>query len=279
MNIGKYIQLYSDELQLKNYTLSTINNYCSQVKIFLLNYEDIATKPTEISERLIKEWLLEANTINSRKHRISALKLFYKLVINQPLKFKHIEYPRSETKIPQPLSELEVKLLFDNCENLKHKTILSLLFICGLRVSEVINLKLKNIDRLNMVLHIIAAKGKKDRIVPINEQILKLFEKYYFNYKPKEYLFNGQFSLQYSSSSINNFIKQIGKKAGIKKHLHSHLGRHTCFSQMLANGIDMAIIQAVAGHNNIRTTQIYAKTTACILQNTNPFNNINLNNI
>lgn len=276
MNIGKYVQVYSEELLLKNYSHSTIKNYSCQVELFLKYYESVATKPSEISEEKIKKWLLLANSINGRKHRISALKLFYKMVVRQPLKFKYIEYPRSETKIPQPLSEHEVQLLFSHCFNLKHKTILSLLFMCGLRVSEVINLKLANIDRTNMVLHIQGAKGHKDRIVPINTQLLALFEKYYKQYLPVKYLFNGQFTDQYSQRSVNEFIKQIGAKAGIKKHLHSHLGRHSCFSQMLANGVDMAKIQTIAGHNNIKTTQIYAKTTPFIIQNTNPYQSLSL---
>ena len=93
MNIGRYIQLYSEDLRLKNYAKSSIENYCSQVALFLSDHEKVATKPSEISERQIKEWLLKAKTINSTKHRISAIKLFYRLTGKQPLKFKHIELP------------------------------------------------------------------------------------------------------------------------------------------------------------------------------------------
>ena len=94
MDIGRYVQMYSEDLLLKNYCQSTIDNYCSQVKCFLEYFDSKVTKPSEINERQIKEWLLEANTINSRKHRISAVKLFYQLTGKQLLKFKHIEYPR-----------------------------------------------------------------------------------------------------------------------------------------------------------------------------------------
>lgn len=80
MNIGNYIKLYSEDLRLKNYAKSSIENYCSQVALFLADHEKVATKPSEISERQIKEWLLKANTVNSRKHRLSAVKLFYKLL-------------------------------------------------------------------------------------------------------------------------------------------------------------------------------------------------------
>jgi site-specific recombinase XerD len=274
MNIGKYIEMYSEDLRFKNYAKSSIENYCSQVSLFLFAFEKVATKPSEINEKQIKEWLMEAKTINSRKHRISAVKLFYIHTIKQALKFKHIEYPRSEQKLPQPLSEAEVRLLFKHCDNLKHKAILGLLFMCGMRVGEVINLKPENIDRFNMVIKVIGGKGNKDRIVPMSEDLLKLLETYYRQYKPKEYMFNGQFTNQYSDRSVNEFMKQIGVKAGIKKNLHSHLGRHSCFSQMLSNGIDMAVIQSVAGHQNIKTTQIYAKVTSSLIHKTTPYQNI-----
>lgn len=120
MNIGNYLHLYSEDLKFKNYSQSSIDNYASQVKLFLMDHENIATKPTEISEKQIKEWLLKAKTVNSRKHRISALKLFYIHTIKQPLKFKHIEYPRSEKKLPIVLSVDEIQRMFDVCKNKKH---------------------------------------------------------------------------------------------------------------------------------------------------------------
>ena len=101
MNIGKYLEMYSEDLKLKNYALNTIENYKSQVGLFLKHFNNVATKPSEISEKQIKEWLLLAKSINGRKHRISAVKLFYKYTGKQPLKFRHIEYPKSERRLPQ----------------------------------------------------------------------------------------------------------------------------------------------------------------------------------
>lgn len=101
MNTGKYIEMYSNDLKFKNYSVSTIENYCYQVSVFLSDFSNIAQKPTEISEKDIKKWLMKAQTINSRKHKLSALKAFYTLTIKQPLKFKHIEYPRFEQNTEQ----------------------------------------------------------------------------------------------------------------------------------------------------------------------------------
>lgn len=217
MNIGKYVELYSEDLKLKNYSENTISNYCSQVKLFLEYFSNVATKPSEISERQIKDWLLLANSINGRKHRISAVKLFYQLTGKQPLKFKHIEYPRQERNLPIVLSQDEVQKMFDVCENLKHKTILALLYSCGLRVSELINLRWVNIDRSRKIINIIQGKGKLDRQVMLDPSLIDLLEKYWNHYKTKDYILSGQFSKKYSKGSVNQVIKQLGNKAGIKK--------------------------------------------------------------
>ena len=271
MKIGKYLELYTEDLRFKNYAQNTIENYVCQVDLFLRYFGGKFTKPSEINETAIKEWLMQAKTINSRKHRISAVKLFYIHTIKQPLKFKHISYPRGEQHLPQPLSSVEVKALFDVCDNKKHKAILGLLFMCGMRIGEVIKLKPEHIDRANMVIHVKQAKGMKDRIVPMNDYLLKMLEDYYRAYRPIEYMFNGQFSNQYSDRSVNQFIKDLGAKASIKKRLHAHLGRHSCFSQMLANGVDMAVIQRIAGHASQKTTSIYAKVTSQVIRNTIPY--------
>jgi len=181
MEIPKYIELYRRDLILKNYADTSIENYVSQVKLFLSDHNKQFTEPSKINENAIKEWLLKANTINSRKHRISALKLFYHHTIKQPLKFKNIEYPRSDKKLPIVLSVEEIQRMFDVCENKKHKVILGLLYSCSLRVSELINLKWKDIDRSRMVINILQAKGKKDRQVGLNQPLITLLEDYLNN--------------------------------------------------------------------------------------------------
>jgi site-specific recombinase XerD len=257
MNIGKYISLYSEDLKLKNYSDNTIKNYASQVELFLKHFESVATKPSEISERQIKTWLLEAKTINSRKHRISAVKLFYSLTGKQPLKFKYIEYPRSEKKLPIVLAVDEIQRMFNVCENLKHRVILALIYSCGLRVSELINLQWQHIDRSRMIINIIAAKGKKDRQVALPITLIPLLEKYYHEYKTKPYIMGGQFTNQYSETSVNQVMKQLATKAGISKRVYTHLIRHCTFTHMVEQGTDINLIQRIAGHNNVKTTMMY----------------------
>lgn len=277
MFIGKYIQLYSEDLRLKNYSERTISNYCSQIKLFLQYFESVATKPSEISERQIKEWLLLANTINSRKHCISAVKLFYSLTGKQPLKLKHVEYPRSEKKLPIVLAQDEIQRMFDVCENLKHRVILALLYSTGMRRSELINLKWSHIDRNRKIINIIQAKGRKDRQVPLPDILIPLLEKYYHEYHPKKYVLNGQFDSQYSATSVLNVIKQLAIKAKIRKHCYTHLIRHCTFTHMVENGTDISLIQKIAGHQNQKTTLIYCHLSDNLISKiSSPINSIRI---
>lgn len=268
MNIGKYIEMYSNDLKLKNYSQNTIDNYCSQVKCFLTHFESVATKPSEISEAKIKEWLLLANSINGRKHRLSAVKLFYKYTGKQPLKFKHIEYPRSDKKMPVVLSQQEIQAMFTACENTKHKVILALLYSCGLRVSELINLRWKDIDRSRMIINIIKAKGNKDRQVMLDASLIPLLEKYYHEYHSKDFVLNGQNMPQYSDRSVGEVVKQLAMRAGIKnKRVHTHLMRHCAFTHMVENGTDINLIQKLAGHSNVKTTMLYTHLSHNLISN------------
>lgn len=269
MNIGKYVELYSEDLRLKNYSDSTIANYCSQVKCFLEHFADVATKPSEISERQIKEWLLLANSINGRKHRMSAVKLFYQLTGKQPLKFKYIEYPRGEKKLPIVLSQDEIQRMFDVCENKKHKVILALLYSAGLRVSELINLKWKHLDRDRRIINIVAAKGGKDRQVMLAESLIPLLDSYWREYRSVEYVLNGQFGLQYSERSVGQVVKQLAKKAGIRKPVWTHLIRHCSFTHMVEGGVEIGMVQRLAGHNSPKTTAIYLHTSDRVVSRIN----------
>lgn len=260
MNIGKYVELYSEDLRIKNYSENTILNYCNQVKLFLIYFNNKATKPSEISERQIKDWLILADSINGRKHRISAVKLFYKLTGKQPLKFRHIEYPRSEKKLPKIIEKEFLLDAISKISNSKHKAIISLAYSTGMRVSEVCNLKISDIDSKRMIITIRQSKGRKDRIVGLSEKILEILRVYFMEYKPKEYLFNGQFDLQYSSTSCNQIVKKY-----LGKEYHFHLLRHSNATALLEAGTDLRIIQKHLGHASSKTTEVYTHVSTNIL--------------
>lgn len=256
MDILKWHTKYSRDIELVYNSDSTKGNYKSQVWCFL-NYFKNELEPKSITNDKIKDWLLEAKKINSRKHRLCALNSFYKITVGMPAKIQKIPYPKSEKKLPIVLSVNEVQQMFDVCDNLKHKVILSLLYSCGLRVSELINLQWSNIDRSRMIVNIIGGKGNKDRQVMLDSYLIPLLEKYAREYKTKTYILKGQFLEQYSDRSVLQVIKQLADKAGIKKRVYTHLMRHNCFTHLVESGVDINIIQKLAGHNNVKTTMMY----------------------
>jgi len=171
--------------------------------------------------------------------------------------------------------------MFSVCENLKHKVILGMLYSCGLRVSELINLKWNHVDRSRKVINIIQAKGNKDRQVGLPEDIIELLTDYWKVYKSKEYVLNGQFpekQLQYSDRSVGEVIKQLAEKAKIfNKKVHPHLIRHCYATHLLEYGTDISLIQKLLGHGSIKTTQIYTHISPNLISNVrSPISNIKL---
>lgn len=260
MNIGNYLNRYSDDLKLKNYSENTIKNYVSQVGLFLKHFNAQVTKPSEIKEQWIENWLLEAKSINGRKHRISAVKLFYSLTGKQPLKFKYIEYPKSEKHLPQVIDKNQILDSISKITNLKHKAIITLAFSTGMRVSEVCNIKIADIDSKRMLITIRQAKGRKDRIVPLSQTTLQTLRSYWKDYQPKEYLFNGQFDIQYSPRSCNQIVKQY-----LGKDYHFHQLRHSNATALLESGTDLRIIQKLLGHSSSKTTEIYTHVSTALI--------------
>jgi site-specific recombinase XerD len=274
MDSGKWLERYSADCKLKYPSLATQKNYISGVRLFLEKFQNY-DQPKSIPNHEIKEWLLSTKCSNSRNHRLCAVKSFYQITVGMPNKIDKIPYSRKAQSLPMPLSAEEVASLFKACTNKKHKAIMALLFGCGMRVSEVLNLKPQQIDRSRMVIHVINGKGAKDRFVPMEKFVLNILEGYYKEYRPVEYMFNGQFSNQYTQRSINQFLKDTAESAGIKKRIHSHLGRHSYATMLVESGIDLGLIQNILGHKNQKTTLIYAKiSSARISQVKSPLGNL-----
>lgn len=256
MDIRKWYNNYSIDCKLKYNSNATQENYKSSVGTFLKYFEN-EIEPKAISTQKIKEWLLTYETINTRNHKLCAIKSFYEITVGMPIKLDKIPFSKKDKKLPIILSVSEIQAMFNVCENKKHKVILALLYSCSLRVSELINLKWEHIDRSRMIINIIAAKGKKDRQVGLNESLIKILESYHKEYKSKVYVLNGQNELQYTDRSVGEVVKQLAEKAGINKRVHTHLMRHTSATHMVENGIDINLIQKLLGHNNVKTTNIY----------------------
>lgn len=255
MNISEHMNNFKQEMKRRNFSQNSIDNYASCIGVFFSQSKK--DHPKNINEQDIKDFLAQPKMINTQRNYHSAIKKFYSICLGQKDKFKYIPYARKDHKLPVVLSVEEIQKMFSVCENLKHKVILALLYSCGLRVSELISLKWQHIDRSRMIINIIQAKGKKDRQVMLSPQLIPLLEKYYREYKSKEYVLNGQFEIKYSDRSVGQVIKQLAEKAGINKRVYTHLMRHCSFTHMVENGTDINLIQRLAGHSNVKTTAIY----------------------
>lgn len=255
MNISAHIDLFKQEMSRRNYAESSVISYSNCLEHFF--GQSKTDHPKNIHEKEIREFLGTFKEPNTQRAYHSAIKKFYEICLGQKDKFKYIPYARKDKKLPVVLSVGEIQRMFTACENLKHKVILALLYSCGLRVSELLNLKWENIDRERMIINIIQAKGGKDRQVMLTPELIPLLEFYYNEYAPKEYVLNGQFSVKYSERSVGEVVKQLATKAGINKRVYTHLLRHCSFTHMVEAGTDINLIQKIAGHSSVKTTNIY----------------------
>jgi len=250
-------------LRVKNYAKNTIEIYLHYAEVFLFLFDkDIY----HISMAEARDFLVNYNysSISQQNQFISSIKLLYKYVVGVDFNMKNLERPRKEKPLPKVIEKEFLKSQISKIENLKHKSIISLAYSVGLRVSEVINLKIEDIDSKRMIIHIRNAKGNKDRIVPLSQSVLELLREYFKEFNPKTYLFNGQNSLTYSSNSCNKIVKKY-----IGKQYHFHCLRHSSFTSMLESKTDISIIQKIAGHKNPKTTLIYAQISNELLKQAN----------
>jgi len=275
MNVSEHQLRFIQEMKRRNFAKNTIDNYAGCIAHFFLQSKK--DHPKNINEQDIKNFLGTLKQTNTQRNYHSAIKKFYDVCLGQKEKFKYIPYARKDGKLPIVLSVDEIQNMFTACENTKHKVILALLYSCGLRVSELINLKWQHIDRSRMIINIIQAKGNKDRQVMLTPQLIPLLEKYWNEYKSKEYVLNGQFGIQYSDRSVGEVVKQLAKKAGINKRVYTHLMRHCSFTHMVENGTDINLISKLAGHSNVKTTAIYTHISHNLISKIqSPLSNINI---
>jgi len=192
---------------------------------------------------------------------INAIKFYYEKVLYSPRKVYYIDRPKVEKTLPTVLSTSEVASLMKQVVNIKHKTILMLTYSSGLRISELLNLKLTDIDSQRKQIKIEQGKGKKDRFTILSEKVLPLLRDYYTQYKPAYYLFESPDGKQYSTTSIHIILSDAVKKAGIKKRVTMHTLRHSFATHLLEQGTDLRYIQSLLGHESTKTTQIYTHIT------------------
>jgi integrase/recombinase XerD len=270
---------YIDYLKSKRYSQSTIDTYSDALQVLLNFMSDKAIEDIDNKDviRFNNDYILAKGLSASYQNQVvNAIKLFFEKIINKKLIIEQLHRPRSEKKLPNVLSKEEVKSILEAPVNLKHKAMLCLIYACGLRRSELLNIRLQDIHRERMVLFIRQSKGKKDRIVPLSEKLLDMITEYWNAYKSKTWLFEGhKEGEQYSEKSLESVLKQSVKKTGIKKPVTLHWLRHSYATHLLENGTDLRYIQELLGHNSSKTTEIYTHvSTKSIQKIKSPFDDL-----
>ncbi|WP_047788655.1 tyrosine-type recombinase/integrase [Tenacibaculum mesophilum] len=262
------------------YSPNTIKTYISMIELFFRfnhqgNIQNITKKDIETFNN---EYIIKNNFSSTFQNQlINAIKLFYKYNTNNKLNLNNLDRPRKSKKLPEVLSLDEVKLLLTSIKNVKHKTLLSLIYSCGLRIGEAINLKTNSIDLNRRLLHIKSGKGKKDRVVPVSPIMIELIRKYIKQYNPSIFLFEGQTKPKYSSISARQVLKRAINTYKINKNITLHTLRHSYATHLLENGTDIRFIQELLGHNNPKTTMIYTHISTTSLEKIkNPFDDFNI---
>jgi integrase/recombinase XerD len=268
-------------LASKRYAENTIQTYTDALKSFLAFYNE---KPIAVfeSQDLItynNDYILKNKLSSSFQNQIvNAIKLFFKSIEHQQMNPELLHRPKKEKTLPNVLSKEEVKMILEAHTNIKHKTMLSVIYSCGLRRSEVLNLTPNDIDSKRGVIIIRQAKGKKDRIAPLSEKILIMLREYYKLYMPKVWLFEGQKAgEQYDERSIQLVLKQALAKTKITKPVTLHWLRHSYATHLHEGGIDIRNIQVLLGHKSSSTTDIYTHVSnKTIQQIKSPFDDLDI---
>jgi len=275
----QHIEQFAQWLRSKRYSQNTVKAYIDAIGVFLQFVVGKALHEIDSNDVIMfnNEYILKRKLSESYQNQtVSAIKLFFKTVKNRQIEPEKIHRPKNHKKLPAVLSKEEIKMILEVHGNMKHRAMLSLIYACGLRRSELINLKPTDVDSKRHVLIIRKAKGRKDRIAPISEKLIEMLRDYYKAYRPQIWLFEGQTGgTRYSDKSLENVLKQAVKKAGINKPVSLHWLRHSYATHLLENGTDLRYIQELLGHKSSKTTEIYTHVSTRSIQNiVSPFDTL-----
>ncbi len=280
-SLKEILELYITELEMNGFSKNTVKTYIMFINYFLSFLENKNKSLEELDRKILKEFLLKIYRQKKYKQKsvynlILALKSFLRFLEREDL-VKTLKLPKIPKSLPKALSKEEIKKMLNSCKNDKEKLIFLLLYSTGLRVSELANLKLEDINLKDKFLVVRGGKGKKDRIIPLNDKIIELINSYLKNRKKNsDYLINNKFGGKISTVYLEKIIREIGKRVGLK--VTCHMLRHSFATHMLENGADIRVIQEILGHERLSTTQIYTKITTKYLKEVyskfNPLTNL-----
>ncbi len=253
-------------MENRRYSNKTIEQY----KKYLIEFMGYFNKDlTEVTNEDISAYINKKcmdKSFSYQNQLVNSLKLMLK-ISKIAIEIEKIERPRNGRTLPVVLSKKEIENLLNCISNLKHKTILSLIYSGGLRISEAVNLEIKDINSDRMVINIRGAKGKKDRIVMLSKKVLELLKIYYKEYRPSKYLFEGDRAEKYSARSIQSVFHKAKITSGINQNATVHTLRHSYATHLLEGGTDLRYIQELLGHSSSKTTEIYTHVSTKAIQN------------
>ena len=239
---------------------STVTTYRSFIVFLLLFWKDrpLSELDNNSIQRFI-EVVVKRRKYGISTHRqvVSALKHFGKRFLESAIEPEEIQRPSRSRILPTVLSKEEVIDLLWATYNIKHRMILALMYSCGLRISELLRLRLEHIDIDRRQVIVLQSKGRKDRFVVLAESTVPLLINYISSYKPRGYLFEGTDGGTYSTTSIRSFLRRSCKRAGIRKRVTPHTLRHSYATHLVENGVNLRLIQELLGHAKPETTMIY----------------------
>ena len=261
MDKEEYLLKLKQELEIRDFSKQTIKSYLNSVTKFLEK-----SLNSELNQQTVKDYIqkeIKTKNPSTINHDIFAIQFFFDKVLNNKI---YIPRPKKNKTLPNILTREEAKSLINSSSNIKHKLILKMLYGCGLRVSEIVNLKKEDINFKERLIHIKLSKGKKDRFVKIPDSLITDLENY-ISLNPEELLFPSNRKGKLTTATIQAIVQNTAKKAGIKKRVYPHLLRHSFATHLLEQGTDLRIIQKLLGHSDIKTTQIYTQISQQSIKN------------
>ena len=268
----RFLDKLKTELEIRDFSHETVKGYLKSAEKYLSYSQNKEIK--ELTEEDVKKYiqiLIKKQEPSSVAREIFAIQFFFANVLENKI---YIPRPKKNKKIPEILTKEEIRAMINSTQNIKHKLILKIIYGCGLRVSELVNLKKGDIIVAENLIHIHLAKGKKDRFVKIPDSLKEELENY-SKLNQEEILFPSQRGGKLTTATIQAIVKQVAKKAEIKKEVYSHLLRHSFATHLLEAGTDLRIIQKLLGHSDIKTTQIYTQISQTSIKNVkSPLDNL-----
>ena len=260
-----------EDLQIRNCSPITIRIYLHAMAEFAQHFGKPPDQLGAEHIRLYQLFLIKEKKVSLSTYIqvVCALRFFYTHTLNQKISIERIPFPRGERKLPLILSREEVKALLEAPHNLRHRTLLAIMYGCGLRVAEVAQLKVSDIDAGRNVLWVRHGKGRKDRQTLLPPKLLELLRCYWRSQRPTDWLFPGADATQpLSSKAIFLACRKAAQQAGISKPVHPHLLRHAFATHLLEAGVNLRTIQILLGHANLETTARYLRVADVAIRST-----------